>query len=244
MHKNFVMVDGLDGSGKGVIVDALKKWAEEKKLNILNLKDFCSENKKLPTPDETADYDAIISCEMTNCWIGSALREEIVRNNKRDYSILSTAQAFALDREILYKRVLIPALKQGKYVFQERGVISSIVYQPLQGNIALTEIMKMPGNRLAIQNSPGLMIIAVVSPETVMYRLNQREKQDRAIFEEINFQRKLEQRYNSQWLKNLFENHGSKVVYINTNFPKTKEDTEKETLKIWAEFIEDKFKEL
>jgi thymidylate kinase len=88
------------------------------------------------------------------------------------------------------------------------------------------------------------MIIAVVSPETVMYRLNQREKQDRAIFEEINFQRKLEQRYNSQWLKNLFENHGSKVVYINTNFPKTKEDTEKETLKIWAEFIEDKFKEL
>ncbi|MDD5086979.1 MAG: hypothetical protein PHV16_04465 [Candidatus Nanoarchaeia archaeon] len=244
MHKNFVMVDGLDGSGKGVIVNALRKWAEEKNLNILDLKDFCDENKRLPKPNEITDYDAIISCEMTNCWIGSALREEIVRNNKRDYSILSTAQAFALDREILYKRVLIPALKQGKYVFQKRGVISSIVYQPLQGSIALSEIMKMPGNRLAIQNAPGLLLIAVVAPETVMYRLKQREKQDSAIFEEINFQRKLEQRYNSQWLKNLFENHGSKVIYIDTNFPKTTEDTEKETLKIWADFTEDKFKEL
>ena len=244
MHKRFVMVDGLDGSGKGVIVNALRKWAEEKQLKILDLNEYCKENNRLPEPEEITGFDVIISCEMTHCWIGCALREEIVRDNKRDYSIISTAHAFSLDREILYKRVIIPALKQGKYVFQERGVISSIVYQPVQGNISLTEIMRLPGNRLALQNSPGLLIISMVAPETVMQRLSQREKRDRAIFEKINFQRKLEQRYNSQWLKNLFENHGSKVVYLDTNFPKTSEETEKEAIKIWNNFTEDKFTKL
>ncbi len=231
------MVDGLDGSGKGVIVNALRKWAEEKQLKILALDEYCRENNRLPNPEEITDFDVIISCEMTHCWVGCALREEIVRENNRNYSITSTAHAFSLDREILYKRVIIPALKQGKYVFQERGVISSIVYQPVQGNISLTEIMRLPGNKLAIQNAPNLLIISQVAPETVMQRLNQRQKQDKAIFEKINFQRKLEQRYNSQWLKNIFENHGSKVAYLDTNFPKTSEETEKETIKIWNDFL-------
>jgi len=231
------MVDGLDGSGKGVVINALRKWAEEKKLKILDLKEYCKENNRLPKPEEITGFNVIISCEMTNCWVGCALREEIVRENNRNYSITSTAHAFSLDREILYKRVIIPALKQGKYVFQERGVISSIVYQPVQGNISLTEIMRLPGNKLAIQNAPNLLIISQVAPETVMQRLNQRQKQDKAIFEEINFQRKLEQRYNSQWLKNIFENHGSKVAYLDTNFPKTSEETEKETIKIWNDFL-------
>ncbi len=238
MQKGFVMVDGLDGSGKGVIVNALKKWAEEKQLKILDLNEYCKENNRFPEPEEINDFDVIVSSEMSHCWVGCALREEIVRKNNRNYSITSTAHAFSLDREILYKRVIIPALKQGKYIFQERGVISSIVYQPVQGNIALTEIMRLPGNKLALQNSPNLLIIAQVAPETVMQRLSQRQKHDKAIFEEINFQRRVEQRYNSQWLKNLFENHGSKVIYLDTNFPKTVEETEKEAIKIWEDFLE------
>jgi len=238
MHKRFVMVDGPDGSGKGVIVNALKKWAEQQQIKVFNLRDYCRENNRFPEPDEINDFDAIISSEMSYCWIGSALREEIVRKNNRNYSITSTAHAFSLDREILYNRVIIPALKQGKYVFQERGVISSIVYQPVQGNIALSEIMRLPGNKLALQNSPNLLIISQVAPETIMQRLSQRQKQNKAIFEEINFQRRVEQRYNSQWLKNLFENHGSKVVYLDTNFPKTVDDTEKEAIKIWEDFLE------
>jgi len=232
------MVDGPDGSGKGVIVKNIKKWAEQKQLKVFDLRDYCRENNRFPEPEEINDFDAIISGEMSYCWVGSALRKEIVRKNNRNYSITSTAHAFSLDREILYKMVIIPALKQGKYVFQERGVISSIVYQPVQGNIPLTEIMRLPGNKLALQNSPNLLIISQVSPETIMQRLSQRQKQDKAIFEEINFQRRVEQRYNSQWLKNLFENHGSKVIYLDTNFPKTVEETEKEAIKIWEDFLE------
>jgi len=238
MHKRFVMVDGPDGSGKGIIVNALKKWAEQQQIKVFNLRDYCRENNRFPEPEEINDFDAIISSEMSYCWVGNALREEIVRKNNRNYSITSTAHAFSLDREILYNMVIIPALKQGKYVFQERGVISSIVYQPVQGNISLTEIMRLPGNKLALQNSPNLLIISQVAPETIMQRLSQRQKQNKAIFEEINFQRRVEQRYNSQWLKNLFESHGSKVVYLDTNFPKTVDDTEKEAIKIWEDFLE------
>jgi len=137
MHKRFVMVDGPDGSGKGVIVNALKKWAEQKQLKVFDLRDYCMENNRFPEPEEINDFDAIVSGEMSYCWVGRALRKEIVRKNNRNYSITSTAHAFSLDREILYKMVIIPALKQGKYVFQERGVISSIVYQPVQGNIQI-----------------------------------------------------------------------------------------------------------
>ena len=233
------MVDGLDGSGKGVIVNALKKWAEQKQLKTLDLRAYCKEKNRFPEPEEINDFDVIVSCEMSYCWVGCALREEIVRKNNRRYSITSTAHAFSLDREILYKMVIIPALKQGKYIFQERGVISSIDYQPVQGNMSLTEIMRLPGNKLALQNSPNLLIIAQVAPETVMQRLSQRQKHDKAIFEEINFQRKVEQRYNSQWLKNLFENNGSKVIYLDTNFPKTVEETEKEAIKIWEDFLKE-----
>lgn len=237
MKKRFVMVDGLDGSGKGVIVNALKKWAEQKQLKVLDLRTYCKEKNRFPEPEEINDFDVIVSCEMSYCWVGGALREEIVRKSNRSYSTISTAHAFSLDREILYKRVIIPALKQNKYVFQERGVITSIVYQPVQGNISLTDIMRLPGNKLALQNAPDILIISQVAPETVMQRLSQRQKHDKAIFEEINFQRKVEQRYNSQWLKNLFESHGSRVIYLDTNFPKTAEDTEKETIKIWEDFL-------
>lgn len=237
MNSRFVMVDGLDGSGKGTIVNALKRWAEEKQLSILDLREYAKQNNKLPETDEIAQYDAIISAEMTHCWIGRALRDEIVRKNSRNYSIESTAQAFSLDREILYKRIIIPAVKQGKYIFQERGVISSVVYQPVQGRIQLSELMKLAGNRLAIQNAPGLLIIPLVSPEAVMRRLENREKKDQAIFEEINFQRKIEERYKSQWLKKMFENYGSKVIYLDTSPPKTPEETESDAVKIWEEYL-------
>ena len=239
MQKRFVMVDGPDGSGKGVIINAMKKWAEQKHLKILDIRTYCKEKNRFPEPEEINDFDVIVSCEMSYCWVGSALREEIVKKTDRQYSITSTAHAFSLDREILYKRIIIPAIKQGKYIFQERGVITSIVYQPVQGNIPLTEIMRLPGNKIALQNSPNLLIIAQVAPETVMQRLSQRQKHDKAIFEEINFQRRVEQRYNSQWLKNLFENYGSKVIYIDTNFPKTVEDTEKEAIRILDDFLKE-----
>jgi len=237
MKHKFIMVDGLDGSGKGTIVDGLSDWAERKAMKILDIRKYCREKDVFPSLQEISAADIIISCEPTFCYVGKAIREELVRASDRKYSAWSLAQAFALDREILYRRVIIPAVKTGKIVIQERGVTSSIVYQPVQEHIQLSELLRLSGNRLAIQNAPSLLLIAKVSPETVVKRLGLREKKDHSIFDNVAFQRKLEERYSSEWLRKLFEQHGSTVKYIDTNEPKSEEDTKNEAIKIVEEFV-------
>lgn len=240
MKNRFVMVDGLDGSGKGTIVDALQKWAELKGMKILDLRSYCREHSKFPEPDEVLQYDAIVSAEPTFCYVGEAIREEMIRDNGRKYSAASLANAFALDREILYKRVIIPAIKAGKCVFQERGLSSTLVYQPVQEHIQLSELLRLSGNRTALQFAPGLFIIATVKPETVMQRLGTRTKKDHSIFDNLEFQRNIDERFRSEWLKQLFEQHGSKVVYLETSEPKTIEETQKEAVAVVEQYLEEK----
>ena len=122
MTKRFIMVDGLDGSGKGTAVAGLKEWAEKKGLRVLDLKEFCEEHGYIPEFEEVKEHDVIVSTEPTYAYVGKAIREEMIRENTRKYSGIAIMHAFALDREILYQRLIIPALKNDKFVFQERGV--------------------------------------------------------------------------------------------------------------------------
>ncbi|HLD18871.1 MAG TPA: hypothetical protein VJB90_02575 [Candidatus Nanoarchaeia archaeon] len=215
MPKNkFIMVDGLDGCGKGKAIEALRDLAHSKKLKTFDLKTYWKDYDIIPTLQDIGDAEVIISAEPTYALVGKGIREEIIKDNKREYSAQSTAFAFSLDREILYRRLLIPALKAGKIVFQERGIVTSIVYQPVQGNISLNEVINLPGNRLALQNAPGLVIIPKLSAKTAMARLKGREKKDDAIFENLPFQEKLKERFESEWLQTLLKNNGSKVEYI------------------------------
>lgn len=239
MKGKFVMVDGLDGSGKGTIVDGLAEWAESKALKVLDMRSYCREKGTFPSSDEIAQCDVVISCEPTYCYVGKAIRDELVRASERTYSAWTLAHAFSLDREILYQCVIIPAMKAGKTIFQERGLVSSLVYQPVQERIQLSELLKLPGNKLAMQHAPSLLLIAKVSPETVVKRLGQRAKKDNSIFDNLSFQRKLEERYNSEWLRHLFEQHGSKIAYIDTNEPKTPEETRMEAIALVEKFLQD-----
>lgn len=61
----FVMVDGLDGSGKGVVVDALRGWAEEKGLKVLDLREYWKKHGRNPSSAVIANCDVIASAEPT-----------------------------------------------------------------------------------------------------------------------------------------------------------------------------------
>ena len=78
-----------------------------------------------------------------------------------------------------------------------------------------------------------MLVITIVKPEIVMERLESRKKQDDAIFEKLEFQKKVESVYESSWLKKLFESHGSKVEYLDTNPPKTVEDTKNKIIELF-----------
>ncbi len=233
-----MMIDGVDGSGKGTVTTALRRYEEKKGKRVLDLREYWKEHNNIPEIEEVKEHDIFVSYEPTSSMIGKVIREELIRKNKqRKYSGLSTAQAFALDREILYKKFLVPAMQAGKTIFQERGVISSLVYQPIQlEQISLMDIMKLPGNSFAIKNAPSLLIIIDLDPDIALKRLKERKKQDNAIFEEILFLRRIAARYKSDWIQKVFEKGGTKIVYLNTNPPATVEDTERKVIEIWEKF--------
>jgi len=234
----FIMVDGLDGSGKGTAVSALRDYFESEGKKIFDLREYWKQTNDIPEIDDVRDYDVICSAEPTFSMVGKVIREEIVRSNNRKYSGMTTAQAFGLDREILYKKLLLPAKKEGKIILQERGITTSLVYQPVQNEkIQLKEIINIHGNRLAIKNAPDVLIIVKVEPETAIERLSKREKKDHAIFENIEFQRKVQGRFESNWLKKLFTHYKCQVVYLDTNSPATIEDTKKKAVDVWKGFI-------
>ena len=227
------MVDGVDGSGKGVVVDALKEWALGKGLKVIDLRDYWKANEGFP---DISGYDVVISAEPTFTGIGKKIREKLIRNGT-NASSEEIAKAYSDDRKELYEKVVLPALGQDKYVFQERGVVTSLVYQPLQDGMALDKVMGLEGNRFCLEHPPDILILTVVDPEIVMERLLKREKKDEAIFEKLEFQKKVEGIYKSGWLRKIFEDKGTKVIYLDTNPPFTADDTKNKAVKILEENI-------
>lgn len=230
-----VIVDGIDGSGKGTIVKALADWAAAEKMKVLDLKEYWKTKHTFPEPEEVAKYDVLVSAEPTFSMVGQAIREEIVRDNGRHYSAWTTAEAFSLDREILYRRIIIPALEQGKIIFQERGVTTSIIYQPIQEEpLELQKILELSGNKLALEYRPDLLIITEVDPKEAMRRLAERNKKDNTIFEKLPFLEKIAERFSAPWFRELMESRGSEFVYLKTD--KTVYDTMEEAVTIWEKF--------
>ena len=73
------------------------------------------------------------------------------------------AQAYSLDRLILYKKIILPALADEKCVIQDRGVSTSLCYQTLSGQLKLDYLSSLPGNAVALASAPNHLIIIDVS---------------------------------------------------------------------------------
>ena len=222
------MIDGLDGSGKGTALDALQDWAVKKGRKVLDLRAYWKKHGTYP--QSIKKYDVIISAEPTYVSHGKIIREELI-NKKKVHTGKEIADAFAKDREELYNKIIVPALQSEKWVFQERGIVTSLVYQPLQG-VSLKKVKTLRGNMQALQCAPDLLVILKIKPETTMKRLAMRKKQDNAIFENLAFQKKIANIYESKWLKKLFEKQGSQVVYLSTDAPASPKDTKKRIVEL------------
>ena len=103
------MVDGLDGSGKGTVINTLKKHLEEKGKKVFDLREHCKQHTAFPEFKEIKDYDVIVSTEPTYSYIGKAIREEIVKESERKYSEILEFKA-SLEKsleELLNEKVII-----------------------------------------------------------------------------------------------------------------------------------------
>lgn len=235
-HGKFIMLDGIDGSGKGTIVKMFKRFLLCHGHSVFSVDDFCKKHHDFPESGDFRKAEVIFTSEPTYSMIGQAIRGEIIKDNNRHYSALTAAEAFALDRKILYKRIVIPALLAGKSVIQERGISTSLIYQPIQKEkLSLNKIMNLRGNKLALRYAPDLLIIAEVSPSVALMRTKNRAKKDEAIFEKAAFLSKAARRFKAPWFRNIFENRGTDVVYLNTE--KAPRVTQQEAIKIIENFF-------
>ncbi|MDP3728904.1 MAG: hypothetical protein Q8R18_05655 [bacterium] len=254
VHKfpgTFTVVDGLDGIGKGVALQGIVELLKENGKIIFSLDHYWRSNINHPDFDRNCktdayvslkDFDVIISSEPTYTQVGLAIREEVIAKNGRQYSAKQTAELYSVDRLILYKRVLLPALAAGKHVLQSRSVSTSLVYQssqtlaPGERAISIEEIMRLEGNRFCLDQGPNLLIIPTIeNVEEVMQRLSKRDKKDNAEFESLEFQMKIKPLYESSSLRDIFEDRGAIVKYLDAGI--SIEDTKRQAVQIYSEIF-------
>lgn len=171
VHQNFIMIDGIAGSGKSTIAKAVQDIFSEKNKKVFSLNDWFANHTEPPKYTDIKEYDIYLTHEPSRSWIGSALREELFRTDD-PYEPVELAHAFALDRHILYKRFILPALSDGKMIIQERGVFTSIVYQARMPNGPSEVVLKeLPGNAFALQHVPAHLIVCAVDVATAQKRV-------------------------------------------------------------------------
>lgn len=233
----FIVAEGNEGAGKSFFQAEVKAWAEREHKRLFDLVDYASREHRLPAPEELDGYDALLSQEPSPAWIGRAIREEMVRTSGRVYTGREMGEAWSLDRLILYRRVIRPALNMSLTVFSDRSVASSTVYQPIRepDPMPLEELLALPGQRLAFETKIDAMAIYLVDPDESLRRLSEREKKDDAVFEKRAFIAKVDERYRSDWFRNLFEDRGTAMKIIDTTGT-APEDTSRRT-RLWLEEI-------
>ena len=213
----FLMMDGIEGSGKSTIIESWKKYLLEQNHSIFDLKKYCLENGHYPNYEEVKPYEFIFSAEPTFIGVGKVIREELIKNGT-NYPETAIAEAYSLDRLILYKKILLPALQDHKHIIQDRGVSTSLCYQSISGNLSLDYLAGLPGNALALANRPDYLCLVKMSPETAQKRLATRyDKQDDAIFDKIEFQQKVAEKFISSDYQKLFLDKGTAIEYLNTD---------------------------
>lgn len=205
-----IIIDGIDGSGKSTVIESWKEHLQKGGNGIFDLRAYWKEHGRSPELSEMRAYDFIFSAEPSYSGVGKIIREELIKNGS-EYPELAIAEAYSLDRLILYTKLLIPLLKQGKCIIQDRGVSTSLCYQALS-KLSPKTLATLPGNALALKYHPDHLVLATVKPETALARLAKRsDKQDDVIFERLAFQKRAAKRFASPGYRKLFSARGAKI---------------------------------
>ncbi len=216
----FIVVDGIAGSGKTSILDAASVWAKTCNHRIFDLRTWEEERGTAPRFEDVPNHDVYFTYEPTRVWIGAAIRHELSRKDT-PYDGKTLAHVFAADRLIAYRRLVIPALEAGKIVIQDRSVSTSIVYQPIMPDgYSLEELLALPGNALAMQYPPNHLILTRLPPEMAVDRLGGRQEESRGVFAELEYLKRVQARFESDWFRKLYESRGTRIHFLDTSVEK------------------------
>lgn len=222
----FTVIEGIDGSGKGTVIEYMGNWVKKQGMKLFDLPSYEKTHHKKPDPSELEGFHSLFSAEPTFCGIGEKIRTKSITTDNHS-SPQEIAEAFAKDRDELYKKIIIPQRKK-MLIIQDRSFVSSLVYQPAYSKKSdFEQICRL--NSVALSCMPDYVVILKVNPASVMERLQNREKKDNAIFENLSFQTQIQKRYEEKSLQKFLEERGSKVIFLDANG--TQKETENEVEK-------------
>ncbi len=221
----FVVVDGIDGVGKGVFLDKFVKCAKQDGKRVFDVHEFWKMHDYHPDITQIGYlYDVIVTSEPTFIGVGKLVREKLTAKNGREYSPAVVMEAFALDRRILYEQLVLPALAEGIDVYQSRSFSTSLVYQSQMMldkkliasiNWAMQHILKIPGNAFCYKNPMDFLVVpTIIDVNEALRRAGVREKQDNSVFENLEFQLNAKKHYESSDFKEVFERIGVPIRYL------------------------------
>lgn len=200
----FIVFEGLDGSGKSTLIQALGKDLAKKGVNYL-------------ITEEPGGTD-----------VGYQIRKVLL--DKKNKSLCSKTELLLYQsiRAQHVETIIKPAIKQGRWVICDRFTASSIAFQASGRGIDLTSVEYL--NNFSTGNlKPDLTILLDIEPKESKVRLNKRKNQvgqeeDRFEIENLKFHTKVRNSYleqsknNSNWLvldgKNTTETNQNQIKDI------------------------------
>ncbi len=153
LTNKFIVIDGLDGSGKTTQIKLLSDYLEAHNIPYVALRD----------PGSTI--------------LGNSLRKLLLDNTEEEIDAHAEMLMFSAARRQLFARKIAPALQEGKTVICDRYIGSTLAYQSVNGSTEhsiLSAYLNSVGER-----RPDHYIILRIPLATALNRIKQRGAQDR-----------------------------------------------------------------
>lgn len=170
MRGLFITIEGPDGSGKSTQIENIKKFFENKNIDIV----FTREPGGTP--------------------IGESIREIILDNRFNEMDPMTEAMLYAASRAQHVAEIIGPALDAGKVVVCDRFVDSSLAYQGYGRNLG--EAVEVINGYAVREYVPDVTFLMKLDPDVGKHRIEEnRENQDRLEHEKLAFHKKVYEGY-------------------------------------------------
>lgn len=164
----FITIEGPEGSGKTSAMDWVEKQLKEKGYSILRTRE----------PGGTP--------------ISEQIRNVILNKENKAMDYRTEALLYAASRRQHLVEKIWPALKEGKIVFCDRYLDSSLAYQGVARGLGIDEILKV--NSYATEDTfPDLTLLFDIEPKLGLERIaaNSNREVNRLDLEKLDFHNKV-----------------------------------------------------